>query len=297
LFVEGPHGREKKMRVAAVTMAYNEPEYVPIWVRYYGGAVGREHCYIIDHGTDDRSTDGLVGVNVVRIPRSPKDNVKRTRFISVFVSSLLEWYDAVLCIDIDEIVIADPRVFPSLLDYIEKTSVPIVNAIGFDVWHVPEIEAGLELRDPVLWQRHWMRFSSSMCKPVLTRRPTRWAPGFHSADAKLTFDALYLFHLRYFDYDLALRRLSRTRSMTWAHENAGSHQRLPDAEFHNLFTRGARMKRLSSIDVAPDSEYVTRYLAKVLSSEKEPKPGDYNLDLHIFGSELIQIPEYFANSV
>ena len=66
--------------IAAVTMVYNEPEYLPIWCRHYAKAVGPENCFIIDHGSDDGSTSSLPNFNVIRkSPRSPKDNEKRTR--------------------------------------------------------------------------------------------------------------------------------------------------------------------------------------------------------------------------
>jgi len=47
------------MRVAALTMAYNEPVWAGVWARHYAGQLGAEHCTILDHGSDDGSADNL----------------------------------------------------------------------------------------------------------------------------------------------------------------------------------------------------------------------------------------------
>jgi hypothetical protein len=36
--------------VAIVNMVYNEPELLPIWLKYYKGHFGDQACYIVDHG-------------------------------------------------------------------------------------------------------------------------------------------------------------------------------------------------------------------------------------------------------
>ena len=66
------------MKVAAVTMVFNEKGKLPIWTRYYGAQLSPGQCYIIDHGSTDGSTDNLGGFNQIRLPRSPQDNEKRT---------------------------------------------------------------------------------------------------------------------------------------------------------------------------------------------------------------------------
>jgi len=288
-----------RMNIAAVTMVYNEPEYLPIWCRYYGAQVGAENCYIVDHGSDDGSTENLTarGFNLIRIPRSPKDNTKRTRFLSEFCSSLLEWYDAVMHCDVDEIVFGDARKYASLSDYAEqaKSEFP-VSALGFNVHHVPETESDLDLSESILEQRSWVRFSSSMCKPALIYSRVKWSPGFHSADSPIQFGDLFLFHLRYFDLQLGLQRLARTRSMAWASDSAGSHQRVPDESFTKLVQAAARLPKVESPTLALEgNERVSAYVARVLTSQKDYKTHTYPLDLHIFGDELMRIPSSFAN--
>lgn len=282
-----------KMKIAAVTMVYNEPEYLPIWCRYYGSILGPENCYVIDHGTDDGSIDPYtqLGFNILRIPRSPKDNTKRTRFISNFCSNLLEWHDAVFHSDVDEIIFPDPQKYESLTHYAETISREgPISAIGFDIHHSTENEPNLNLDQSVMEQRSWIRFSSSMCKPVLLFSPINWSPGFHSANARIRFNDLYLFHLRYFDLNLGLRRLFRTRAMPWSSENAGSHQRLSDEDFTNLVQRTGRLPKTECAILGKEDPLIAQYIEKVLASEQDYKTNTYPLDLHIFGTELFRIP-------
>ena len=275
-------------QVAAVTMVYNEPEYLPIWCSYYGAEFGPEHCYIIDHGSDDGSTSGLSDFNVIRIPRSPKDNDRRTRFVSQFCSSLLEWYDLFVHTDVDEILV--PVKARTLLSYLLSSEVTTMSAYGLDIHHDPSTEPEICLHKPISWQRRWVRFSSSMCKVVASSSPITWSAGFHSANAPLRFAELYLFHLRYFDLNLGLRRLSRTRAMPWARADAGSHQRVEDAGFERLMMQVAGLPKLTDVSLSPDETPLSRYISKVRSSEVDYTSNAYNLDLHIFGDHLWELP-------
>jgi hypothetical protein len=124
------------VRIAAVTMAYNEPLYAPLWASHYTGEVGAEHCTLVDHGSDDGSTAGL-GINVLRLPRSPQDDPRGAQFISSLCAGLLQWYDAVLCSDIDELLLADPSRFASLSAYAAAMPADVVTAVGLDLHRIP----------------------------------------------------------------------------------------------------------------------------------------------------------------
>ncbi len=281
-------------RVAAVTMVYNEPEYLPLWCAHYGAEFGPEHCYIIDHGSDDGSTSGLAGFNVMRIPRTPKDNDKRARFVSRFCSALLEWYDLFVHTDVDEILV--PVSSATLLDCLSSGDARAMSAYGLDVHHDPDDEPDLALHKPVTWQRSWVRFSSSMCKVVASGAPIEWSAGFHSANAPLHFADLYLFHLRYFDLKIGLRRLSRTRAMPWARADAGSHQRVEDASFEELVRKVARLPRIRETSLHPGDAPLAEYVSRVRASEVDHASSTYNMDLHIFGDHLWQFPSRLIGS-
>ena len=96
------------MQLAAVTMAYNEPVWAPAWARHYARQVGAEHCLVLDHGSDDGSTDGLP-VPVRRLARSPLDDAWRVEQVAAVVQDLLGRDDAVIHTDADELLGGRPR--------------------------------------------------------------------------------------------------------------------------------------------------------------------------------------------
>jgi len=280
------------LKIAAVTMAYNEALFLPIWIRHYAGQLGGINCTIIDHGSDDGSTDAA-GVNVLRLPRSPYDDERRARFVGGVVAALLEYYDWVIVTDVDELLVADPARFASLSAFCAEAGGDVVTAIGLDVQHVPVLEAGFDARRRVGEQRGWARFTSAMCKPALTRRAIQWTPGFHSADAALRFSHLYLFHLRWFDRAAGLARLAKTRSMAWVESGAGAHQRVDDTSWTDMFDAMAALPRLDPVTFERGVAPMRTWLDKTLASTAGREHERYRLDLHVNAGELWAIPPHF----
>ncbi len=280
------------LKIAAVTMAYNEALFLPIWVRHYAGQLGGGNCTIIDHGSDDGSTDAA-GVNVLRLPRSPHDDERRARFVGGVVAALLEYYDWVIVTDVDELLVADPARFASLSAFCAEAGGDVVTAIGLDVQHVPALEAGFDARRRVGEQRGWARFTSAMCKPALTRRAIQWTPGFHSADAALRFSHLYLFHLRWFDRAAGLARLAKTRSMAWVESGAGAHQRVDDTSWTDMFDAMAALPRLDPVTFERGVAPMRTWLDKTLASTAGREHERYRLDLHVNAGELWAIPPHY----
>ncbi|GAC1346186.1 MAG: hypothetical protein NVSMB18_27720 [Acetobacteraceae bacterium] len=228
------------MRVAALTMVYNEPVWAPVWARFYAGQVGAENCFLLDHGSDDGSTDGL-GITVERLERSPLDEVARAALVSARAAELLGSYDVVVHSDADELVFADPARFADLVAFAAAGSAPVVTAAGLDLQHLPEVEGPLVLGGSIRAQREWVRFSAAMCKPAFVRRPVRWEQGFHGCDAPVVTGGLFLLHLRYADLELGLRRLRRTREQAFAGPETNLHQRVSDREFVEMVGAIARL--------------------------------------------------------
>lgn len=283
-------------RLAAITMVYNEREYLPLWLRHYGRQVGLENCYVVDHGSDDGSTAAIAPANLVRIPRSPYDPHKQSAFNSDFCSSLLHWYDRIIYSDVDELVMPDPRVTPTLVDYCMRDLPDIVNAIGLNSLHIAEHEADIDLTRPISEQRPYVFINSSMCKPLLTRRPVLWSPGSHSADAPVFFDHLYLFHLRWFDLGLGLKRLQRTRSMAWARQDAGKHQRVEDDKMRQTYASFGRLTKMDGVEFDPNAAPVGDFLDRVLQSQKGRENDIYRIDLDLWPNALWRLPPRFVGT-
>ena len=283
-----------KLSLAVVTMVYNEPEYIPIWLKYYGRQVGITNCFVIDHGSDDGSVDNLNGVNVTKLPRTPKDNDLIAVLVSEFCSSLLTKYKSVIYVDVDEIVVADPEIYSGLTEYSELNSHPAVHAVGFEVQHVPGEEASIDLNSPITRQRSWARLWGGECKSVLAREPIKWSPGFHDSDKKVVFDALFLFHLRYFDISQGLNRLARTRSQPWANPNAGKHQRWDDETWSRVFHGFAQYPRRTDVVFSTSEGPILEKCEEMVASTKVPRKH-YTMDLSIYVHQLWKIPEKFMD--
>lgn len=282
-------------KLAVVTMVYNEPDFLPIWLKYYGGQVGESACYIVDHGSTDGSTSTCGDANILKIPRSPMDDRRRAAFISEFCSSLLRWYDAVIYVDVDEILIPDPAKYGSLIEIAEKTSSPALCSIGLNIYHLPDEQPPIDWSLPILAQRRYAAFRFAMCKPLLIKSPTIWTPGFHSSSHPLMFDSLFLFHLHNFDLPYSLKRLTKTREMPWADLRGGSHQRVSDQELENHVRANAGLPKKDVEEFSADNGPLADY-QKWISDFVKNNPDKR----HDLGSghpprplELFKIPDRF----
>lgn len=268
------------MRVAALTMVYNEPVWTRVWVRHYAREVGAAHCMVLDHGSTDGSTEGL-GVTVERMRRSALDEDARAALVSDCVRELLRRYDAVVHTDVDELLVADPKRYAGL-PALAAASGPAMTAVGLDLQHFLEEEAALEPGRPVGKQRRWVRFDGAMCKPALVRQPVRWTPGFHSCDAARSVGGAYLVHLRYADLGLGLARLARSRNIAFARADANPHQRVPDAVFETMMRAVARLPRVEGELDALACPWMERMAAGWLRGDPQ---------LALAGDELWPLPE------
>ena len=281
------------MSVACVTMVYNEPEYLPLWVEHYSKEVGRQNLYIVDHSSTDRSLDAYRDLSIIRVPRSVQNDKQRTKFLSGFCSSLLEYYQSVIYTDCDEILVADPDKYDSLHSFcFANKNHPAITAVGLNVTHVVDEERDIDLQRPLTEQRKYVRFVSPMCKPCVIHEPVNWSPGFHSCEHHAVFKDLYMFHLRYFDLNLGLDRLERTRSMGWVSETAGRHQRVDDDTWRKWFSQFSRFDRLGTFMDEYGSNRLDELKQEFLNSRKVDQRGHVTFD-RVAPNELFVIPERF----
>lgn len=218
------------MRVAALTFTYNEATNLPIWRRYYGAQLGEKNLFVIDRESDDGSTDDLGEINRILLPRTPFDDVQKVVCMSSFQNGLLSHYDAVICGDCDEMVVPEPDKYAGLVDYITKMDGDYATCVGVDVLHIIDREPPLEPDRPILSQRHYGRFQSVGCKTLVSRVPIRWEPGLHFSNKRPRFDCgLINFHLKWMDYQSAVRRQAINQATAWSENslaaNHGAHHR------------------------------------------------------------------------
>ncbi len=207
------------MSIAAITMVRNEPDYVERWARHYGSQVGFSNCYIIDHSSEDESLDELDQVNILKYPKIRLDREKKAKIISHICSDLCKKYDSIVFTEVDELLFVDPRYFKNLPECIAAMEGSYLNAIGFEVVHIPKLDSEnfdafkevLHQSFPVSNQRKWICFNSSLCKPSVMSKSFDWASEPYSL-LPPRFNHLYLMKLRFSDLASALLRIQRKKN-------------------------------------------------------------------------------------
>ncbi len=285
------------MKIAVVTMVYNEKIFLPIWLNYYSSQVGIKNCYVVDHGSNDGSEAAISECSSLRIPRSPMHDENRAKFLSDFCSSLLTWYDAVIYTDVDEFLVPDPSCYENLLDFGARTQKKVVTAIGLNVCHRLDGDPQLDLNRPLLSQRPTARFAFAMCKPLFTKLPIRWKPGFHSSDREVQFDQLFLFHLHNFDLGISLERLSKTREMPWGDGPADHYQRWEDSRHRQMLEVISALPVDQQTTFNADDPAILRYtswMTEFIENNPNRKHNFYyNNGINI--AELMKIPDRFLS--
>lgn len=227
-------GKGAEKRRAVVTMVHNEPVFLPIWLRYYSRYFAPDDIFVLDNDTTDGST---AGDGFVRIPVSHDriDHTWMTDRVQELQHELLDRYDVVLAIDVDEIVCPRPE-RGDLGLYIDELEEDYVNAIGYELVHLADREPPIDLEQPILDQRRHWAANDAYDKPALAMVPMSWVPGFHErADGKQNFDPdLLLIHLHRMDFDLCRKRHLLRSARAWndldVERGWAAHNRIVDEE-------------------------------------------------------------------
>jgi hypothetical protein len=261
------------MKVFAVTTAFNENFFLPRWVSYYGSQVGQENLFVLDHGSTDISTLQLGRANIIRVPRSVFDDVKRAAFVSNFFCSMLSYYDAGFASDVDEFIVADPRKYRTLVEFANTTRATALACMGLELFHIRHLEPDFREHLPILSQRRHVLFDSWMCKRSFASQPMRFGGGLHTSDQPVAFDeSLYLIHLKNFEYSFRLARQQVTSQWHYAGDFSTHARRSvrPGLDFHT-----ETAKCLERTVLNPSGEY------------------DFNLNGGFLGDDLRTLPPEF----
>lgn len=201
--------------VAAITMAFNEPEFLPVWLDHYGRMVGHDNLYVVSCADHAQRNDRTRRYQLIDLPDVGFDEVKRAAMMSSLQSMLLMSYDWVVMSDCDELIVPDPARHAGLGDFLEANrDEPYFNTVGLNVVQDRRHEPPLDHGRPLLRQRSWVQFDAAYCKPLVSRVPLNWRPGFHVCDhPRRQSDDLYLFHLRAADETVARARIARLNAL------------------------------------------------------------------------------------
>ncbi|MDN2580163.1 glycosyltransferase family 2 protein [Aquibium sp. ELW1220] len=275
-------------RVAAITMAFNEPEFLPLWLEHYGRMVGHDNLYVVSFADRVQRADSSRRHQLIDLPDVDFDEVKRAAMMSSLQSMLLQSYDWVVMSDADELIVPDSARYAGLADYLRaKADEPYFNVVGFNVVQDRRHEPALDARKPLLRQRSWVRFDAVYCKPLLSRVPLIWGPGFHACDRpRRQTDDLFMFHLRAADETVARTRSARLKRLRMSQSDVKAghsrHFSLHVDEYlaHVFPDPGEFATAMDGFDPAPDIDHLRRV------------PEDFH-----YRGRLCRLPPRFADVI
>lgn len=206
--------------VAALTMVRDDTFFLDVWLRHYGGLLGRENCYVVNHGRGAAVAELAQGCNVIGIPGEAHRNfdMKRWRMLNNLVMGLRCYYDHVIVGDVDELVVLDPVAGTDLPGWL--ATVPanrVLTPVGLEVIHRTDCETGT-ITDRVLGPRRHVRPAPHYSKPCVISVGTKIARGGHfTRYEKLhTPEHLYLLHLKFCDFSAYAEAMDRRNAVSAA---------------------------------------------------------------------------------
>lgn len=203
---------------AALTMVRDDAFFLRAWLRHYGDQLGRENCYIVNHGRGTEVAELAQGCNIIGIPGDPHPNfdMKRWRMLNNTVQGLRCYYDHVIVGDVDELVVVDPAVAGGLLDFLRDQPLrQVLTPVGLEVLHRIDIE-DQPITDHILGPRRHVRVAPHYSKPCVVSLGTKIARGGHFTQAEKlrTPEALLLFHLKFCDFGNYADTMNRRNAVT-----------------------------------------------------------------------------------
>ncbi|RAI00865.1 hypothetical protein DLJ53_16665 [Acuticoccus sediminis] len=277
------------MRICVWTMVYNESFNLPIWLRYYGRQFGEENLFVVDHGSDDGSTDNIGAANRIRLPRSEVTVARTQHFMTEMCTQMLKFYDYFIYTDCDELLVVDPKTHGSLRDYINMSRIGYLTGIGLNVVQNIKTEQEIDPEKPILQQRQYAQFVEPMCKTLVTRVPISWDGGYHFCDKTPVFGAVYNLHIKRVDVGVTLRRAALIRTVPRS-DGGGVHQRLPDEELKAGFEHFSKRELSESFDFSNETRQFSAKLGPVgryIGYRQDQKRQD--------GKAMHRIPESFRD--
>lgn len=204
--------------VAAVTMVRDDAFFLRAWLRHYGGLIGRENCFVINHGRGDEVATLATGCNVIGIPGDPHRNfdMKRWRMLNNFVMGLRCYYDHIIVGDVDELLVLDPAAGTDLLSFLRAAPINrVLTPLGLEVIHRIDLEPE-PITDRILGPRRYVRAAPHYSKPCVVSVGTKIARGGHFTqyDKLHTPDHLYLLHLKFCDMSAYIAAMDRRNAVT-----------------------------------------------------------------------------------
>jgi len=227
-----------KSDFAIFTIVQNEKYFLPKLIKYYTQYIDPLDFYVLDHDSNDGSTDDL-DVNVVKVSYEKSfDHEWLVGTVVDFQEKLLKKYKHVIFIEADDFLYTLKGDFLSQMANNLKHHDYVVNT-GYNIVHDflnTEKDSNLTYDEFMCSSKHrkyWSR-KPNHDKGLIAKRKLKYSHGFHnviSTDAIGVRDSdLFLAHLHTVDWDINLKRNShRLKNRVLKKEDlGGSHNKSID---------------------------------------------------------------------
>jgi hypothetical protein len=158
------------MKIAALTMVYQDYWAISKWYIHHGRELGFSNLFIISHGENEKLKVICPQANIIIIPRSGLEffDKKRAKILNTVQSGLNLSYDWVLQTDADELICYDQNIYKNLVQAItHNPNVPVLTALGFDVVEViPDLELS---QKSIFFDRRNIAFSGHYSKAIASQ--------------------------------------------------------------------------------------------------------------------------------
>lgn len=205
------------MRLAVITIIKDEDIFLPVWYNYYKKQVPETDIFIYDNDSK------------IKIPGEYKnfipihsgfefDHIWLRQTLYKIMAYQLLFYDYVLCVDADEIVIPDPRKYKNIVDYVNKNKgKETIYSTGYEVFG-KKADTPINFNTALFAQRHYWTKLKNFFKPVISSIPIKKMYSDYHCES-VADPELYLAHLNRIDYATSYNKYNREKSYKWNPED------------------------------------------------------------------------------
>lgn len=208
-----------KKKCAVFTIVKNEPYFLDIWLRHYKRFFDNEDIYVVDHQSDDGSTEGL-DVNVKRIYNEVScDWNWLVEQAEEFQQTLLQKYECVIYSDTDEMIYSHEMDLKEVVEEFLNSEMTAIKCVGYEIIQDLEKESPLKEGDSIIKNRNYWFRRFLYDKTLISKVPLKWGAGFHDChnipeSSQQHSYGVTLCHLHRSDFERMFKKHERTKNWT-----------------------------------------------------------------------------------
>lgn len=189
-----------KKKYAVVSDALTSEFIFSKWYKYYSEMFGSDNIYLSTYKGCIGKFNGYQFGSLEVIGETYNDDVRKDK-INDLTRSLLNIYEVVIRVDVDEFLIPENTEYANLKEYLDLWEGQYITAKGFNLFQLNSEET-ISFKKNLLQQRKYICATTSMNKTCVTRTPLKWGRGFHYCNALPKFDELLLIHTKRIDINM-----------------------------------------------------------------------------------------------